>query len=162
VKTFEGWYYAFEPDTRNSHQFCATADSLYSEYKDKIVFIPKAVGCKSGEMRFEETGYAGGSHLSPDGNIIVECVALDDLYNKGEIKASIIKMDIEGGEKDALLGAKHIIGQCKPVLAISIYHFPNDLWEIPLMISDEFPFYDLFIRAYTAGDIVCYAVQKKL
>jgi FkbM family methyltransferase len=160
--SWEGRYYAFEPDMRNFQKFCATVDSLDIEGKEKINYIPKAVGRKSGEIRFEETGYAGGSHLSPEGNSVVECVALDDLYDKGEISASIIKMDIEGGEKDALLGAKEMIGQCRPTLAISIYHFPNDLWEIPLAIADDFPFYKLFIRAYTAGDIVCYAVQKKI
>lgn len=43
-------------------------------------------------------------------------------------------MDIEGAEKEALLGAEKIIKEQKPKLAISIYHKKEDIWEISSLI----------------------------
>lgn len=75
-------------------------------------------------------------------------------------KVSLIKMDIEGAEMKALLGAKRVIQDSHPVLAICIYHSNDDLWQIPLWIKDNFPEYKLYVRAHsdTGAEIVLYAV----
>jgi hypothetical protein len=44
-------------------------------------------------------------------------------------------MDIEGAELDAILGAQQLIQAFQPGLAISIYHAPAHLWQIPLYIN---------------------------
>lgn len=47
-----------------------------------------------------------------------------------EIKGQLyIKMDIEGSEMAALMGAKETIKRHKPYLAICVYHRKNDLTE---------------------------------
>ena len=45
-------------------------------------------------------------------------------------------MDIEGAEYEALLGARGTISKYRPGLAISLYHRPADLWQIPLLINE--------------------------
>lgn len=74
---------------------------------------------------------------------------------------TLIKMDIEGAEQEALLGAKRIISEYQPKLAICIYHRIEDLWEIPLLIKELNPEYHLYIRNYEdrLDEIVCYAVS---
>jgi len=64
-------------------------------------------------------------------------------------KIDYIKMDIEGSELSALTGATDSINAFRPKLAISLYHKPNDLYEIPLYISKEFPFYKMYIEHYS-------------
>ena len=69
-------------------------------------------------------------------------------------------MDIEGAEKEALIGCEQIIKAQKPKLAISIYHKPEDIIEIPELILSYCDSYRLFLRHYTFGitDTILYAV----
>ena len=57
---------------------------------------------------------------------------------------SVIKMDVEGDEKNALIGAKRHIIEEKPKLLISAYYFLEDIFEIPYLIynmRDDYQFY---------------------
>jgi hypothetical protein len=71
-----------------------------------------------------------------------------------------IKFDIEGVEAKALRGMKRNVAAFHPRLAVSVYHKPADLWEIPLLLNRMFPFYRLFLRHYTDSllETVCYAI----
>lgn len=73
---------------------------------------------------------------------------------------SFIKMDIEGAELDALIGARHSIEKDLPVLAISAYHQPDHVWRIPLLIQSFSDQYRFFLRSHNeeGWDLVCYAV----
>lgn len=73
-------------------------------------------------------------------------------------------MDIEGAEHKALLGSRQIIQRDKPVLAICIYHKPEDFFDIPLLIEEILPkTYEYYIRQYRYGqsETVLYAVHRK-
>lgn len=69
-------------------------------------------------------------------------------------------MDVEGAELIALKGAEQTIKKYKPKLAISIYHKPNDLWEIPLLIKSWVPEYKIYIRHYNvvSSETIMYAI----
>jgi hypothetical protein len=71
-------------------------------------------------------------------------------------------MDIEGSERAALEGARRLMGQHHPKLAVSAYHFPRDLWEIPLLLARLCPASHLYLRHYTReiDDTVCYALPR--
>lgn len=76
--------------------------------------------------------------------------SLDSLVSRGVIpKVDFIKLDVEGSELAALKGAMTTIRTHKPKLAISLYHKPNDLFEIPLFIQEQFPFYEMYLGHYT-------------
>jgi hypothetical protein len=62
-------------------------------------------------------------------------------------------MDIEGGEKSALLGARECIRKNNPKLAICVYHCVDDLWKIPELIFDISDDYNIFLRHYTEGPV---------
>lgn len=80
-----------------------------------------------------------------------------------EEKCTILKMDIEGSELKALNGARKIITEQKPKLAICVYHRPDDLYMIPELIHDLVPEYRFKIRqhAYSPFETVLYATVTK-
>lgn len=59
-----------------------------------------------------------------------------------------IKMDIEGYEKEALLGAASYLRDRETILAISAYHRPDDFFAIPLCIQELCGGYGFFRKHY--------------
>jgi hypothetical protein len=93
-------------------------------------------------------GVRGVSSISDDGSLLVNADKIDNLCPD----ATFIKMDIEGSEMDALYGAKETIIRNKPKLAICIYHKPEHLYQIPLLIHEWVPEYKLYIRHHSHYD----------
>lgn len=83
---------------------------------------------------------------------------MDELIPGAEV--SLIKMDIEGAELQALIGGMHTIIRNKPKLAISLYHKRDDMFKIPLLIHNFCPAYRLYIRHHctTFSETVLYAI----
>jgi FkbM family methyltransferase len=75
---------------------------------------------------------------------------------------TLIKMDIEGAEMEALQGAISTIRRCRPKLLISAYHKRNDLFEIPLRIHKIVPDYKLYFRHFSSnfGDTMLFAIPS--
>lgn len=78
-------------------------------------------------------------------------------------KVDIIKMDVEGAEKDALIGSKRHIVQERPKLIICAYHLSADIIDIPKLIDGMRDDYHYYIRFYGYGciwpcDYVIFAV----
>jgi hypothetical protein len=75
---------------------------------------------------------------------------------------NLIKMDIEGGELDALMGAAAILEKYRPNLAISVYHKTNDIWQIPGLISSIIGPCNYFLRRHsrTIADTVLYVFPE--
>ena len=44
--------------------------------------------------------------------------------------ATFIKMDLEGFEQRALRGAARLIRECRPRMAITAYHYADDLLDL--------------------------------
>lgn len=84
------------------------------------------------------------------GNSQVPLRSIDHLVKTNVIdRVDFIKLDVEGAELDAVRGARECIQRFKPKLAISLYHKPNDLFDIILYIKKRFPFYSCHIDHYT-------------
>jgi len=150
-----GTVYSFEPDP-----------ATFKELKKKIINLnvknvllyPYALGEKGSTLMFKNNLNLGSS-LDEAGSLEVKVVSLDSvLKNK---KVTFIKFDIEGAELSALRGAKNIILKQQPTLAICLYHKPQDLWEIPLLVKSFGCYNKLYFRKYddTAYDIILYALK---
>lgn len=120
---------------------------------ENIIFRQVGVGKENGELNFKE--YVKDGFLQSDNsdlnlaiksNTQMPIVKLDDDVDDN---VTFIKMDIEGMELDALEGATEILKNNKPKLAISIYHYDTDFWEIPLLIYNINPQYRFYIRHYS-------------
>lgn len=153
-----GQIIAIEPDPENCKSLEARLTALSIEAREKIRLIQSAAGSKYETVTFNATGTAGSS--IGEGSYQVQCTPLDELLN--DVKPTFIKMDIEGAEPDALLGAKKIIKRDKPVLAICMYHAQEHIWQIPLLIQSFSKEYEFFFRRYAdeCWELVCYAVPK--
>ncbi|EOS66974.1 FkbM family methyltransferase [Oscillibacter sp. 1-3] len=99
--------------------------------------------------------------MCDDGEIVVPVATIDEIVEKENPKVTMIKMDIEGSELEALKGAKKTIQRNKPKLAICIYHKPEDMLEIPLYIKSLVPEYKLYVRHHSNSNVetVLYAVR---
>lgn len=91
---------------------------------------------------------------------------IDDLVMDGRIqRVDFIKMDIEGSEMAALRGAMATIAHFRPKLAISVYHNPNDLFEIQNTLQDQLKNfgYRFYLDHYTYWDAetVLYGIVDK-
>ncbi len=98
------------------------------------------------------------SDSESDSSVLIQGNSIDNIL--GEINIDMITMDIEGAEIQALYGARQCITRSHPKLAISAYHAIEHLWEIPLLIKELNPDYQIFYRhhCWNMCDTVCYAL----
>ena len=71
----------------------------------------------------------------------VNVITLDEYVNDNNINVGLIKVDIEGSEQQFLAGAKETIRNQKPSLIMSIYHNPNDFFNIKNILQELVPEY---------------------
>ena len=69
---------------------------------------------------------------------------LDSLANEFD-RIDFIKLDVEGDEKNVLLGAKELIKNHSPRMMVSAYHKTEDLWELPLLLHKLNPEYRIYL-----------------
>jgi FkbM family methyltransferase len=88
-------------------------------------------------------------------------VRLDDVIGVADV--SLLKMDIEGAELQALEGASRTIQTCRPKMAICVYHDFRHLWEVPMLLKRLVPDYRIFFRHHTRleYETVCYAIPPE-
>lgn len=111
------------------------------------------------------SGDKSDSDIIEPGGLAVNSFAstsLDDYASTKLSRVDFIKMDIEGAEMDAIDGAMKIIREFKPRLAISAYHKPDDLWEIPIKLKSLNPNYKLYFGHHSPinWESVFYAVHR--
>jgi FkbM family methyltransferase len=148
---------AYEPDGTNSRRLLEYIARLDESIRDRITVSAAAVGGRYETVRFASEGTVA-SRVDGDGTVQVQSVPLDgDLAGR---RPTFIKMDIEGSEMEALGGATESIRAGRPVLAICVYHKPDDLRQVPLFIDSLSRAYRFFLRAHDeeGWDLVCYAV----
>lgn len=129
---------AFEPEPGNIRK-------LQTKYQanPKIMLIEAGAWDKAGTVSFVSDGVFGT--IVDDGALSIPVNSIDNL---GLNDVTFIKMDIEGAEMKALIGAKNTILKYKPNLAICLYHSNEDMVDIPEYIHKLVPEYKLYVRHY--------------
>lgn len=149
---------AFEPNSRN---FSRLANTYYLDLKKMIsqaYFFPCGVSDVTMLKRFDEAG--GSSSLTDTGSAVVQCVSLDEALPN--LAPTYLKMDIEGAEYSALLGAKKMIHAYRPDMAICVYHIIDDFFRIPLLLDSWNLGYKFYLRGHSSCcmENVLYAVSE--
>lgn len=154
---------AFEPDRENYSKLL----DIRLNGEDKLLPVNAAVSDFSGVLEFCETGDYSAHIIGIESRddkggstTRVECCKLDDV--RFPTTPTYIKVDIEGSELEMLWGARKLLKEHSPVLAICAYHTSDHLWEIPLLIHAINPDYRLYFRRYAEGafEIVWYGVPQ--
>lgn len=150
--------HCFEPDINNMQLI---SSNKHISRLENIQIYNVGLWNERDVLNFNCDNSGNGSNISTDGLMEINVDYLDNIFqhiNEDEWP-TFIKMDIEGAELNALKGCSNIIKKKKPKLAISIYHKPEDIIDIPLYIISLVPEYKLYIRHYTASlsETVLYA-----
>lgn len=131
-----------------------------AEYEN-ISIINKGLGSEAGKMFLQTCAQDSSTNgLDESGNgIEIEVATLDEDVSE---KVTLIKMDIEGAEKDALRGCVRHIKEERPKLLICVYHNNTDIFEIPKMIADMRDDYKFYLRSnglqWAPAEIVLFAL----
>lgn len=154
-------YICFEPDKKNYNEIL---NLIEKQSLTNVIAYNLGVSDKKETVKFK-SNQGLTSLISEDGDteIIVDCI--DDVIN---LPISIIKMDVEGQEMPALIGAKNTILKNLPILLISLYHKPEDLFTIPLYVNELSNNYEYrLLQHYTdpsmgtpLTDLVLYCLPK--
>ena len=121
-----------------------------------------AVSNKSKTLYIDENSTSNSANKTKNkGKIKIEAKSLDEDVKE---KISLIKMDIEGDEELALMGAKKHIQNDTPKLLISLYHNNNHYFKLPKLIYSYNKNYKFYLRNYGGNlyptEIVLFAIPK--
>lgn len=141
----------FEPNLKNFQVMVQNLSDM------NAVNFPCGVSDANKQVGFDGALGAGG-HLVVSGGEQVTCVRLDDALPG--FAPNLIKMDIEGEEPAALLGAEQMLRRHRPHLAISAYHRAEHLWSILEQLDAYQLGYTFYLRCHAriTFDTVLYAV----
>ncbi|MBR2868738.1 MAG: FkbM family methyltransferase [Clostridia bacterium] len=130
---------ALEPDAKTFRKLSEHIDGMTD-----VTAYQKAIHSFSGVVKFNS---AAGRQSSIDSKgKEIETVTVDELCEGKDV--TYIKMDVEGAEKDAILGAAKTLAEKKPKLNIALYHKFTDIFELPLLIKSINPDYKIFLRRH--------------
>lgn len=149
--------HAFEPDAHNYKKLTEAVKELhdltcypYASWDTATTLTFSGKGGRNCAMVPELPGQY--KHLHP-----VEAIPVDSL----NIPYTYVKMDVEGAEKETLLGMRRLLNTHKPKLLISCYHKPDDFITLPLLLNQLCPGYRMYMRrnrCFPAWEIQLYCV----
>jgi FkbM family methyltransferase len=121
----KGHVYAFEPDPFN-YQLILKSVAV-NNYRNVTAFN-QAVADKPGHVKLYLESSNWGHSLSaqninnPSGAVDVEMITLDSLYADGKLgsKIDFIKIDIQGAEEMAMNGARKLLQDTQPTIAMEL------------------------------------------
>lgn len=157
-----GHVLAVEPDPSSFARLRATVDGLPEPARSKIECLQRALAFETTTLHMDATGTASSAATMAGsaGTVAVRAEALDTLVRAA--RPTLVKLDIEGFEPDALRGARATIALHRPILAVCVYHRQDHLWTIPLMLREWHDDYAFFLRPHNeeGWDLVCYAIPR--
>lgn len=144
-----GFITAVEPDIKSFKKLCENCKEL-----ENFEAVNKAVTRTDGKVGFSSLA---GRQSSIGGNDVIDGVCLKTLCEKR--KPTYIKIDSEGEEINILEGASKILSECLPKLNIAAYHKNEDIFRIPVIISEISTEYRIYLRHHPyipAWDTIIY------
>ncbi len=131
---------ALEPDRK-------TFAKLKSHVKDMDNVRLYRMGIWSDDMDIPfDSSLGRGSNIKNSGREMLSVTKIDTLYSRRRL--TYLKMDVEGSERQALLGGANVLRRDRPKFNIAVYHRSEDIFSIPLLIHDLVPEYKIHLRQH--------------
>ena len=137
---------AFEPEPVNAA--CFKQNFTAEIESGRVVFVEAAAWNASGPVTLANVGPLNPDHsgkgyaVVEEGTTRAEAVTIDDTLRKlGIDRLDFINMDIEGGERQAIAGARETIARYDPKIVACVHHLPGDREIIPQLLLDIHPDY---------------------
>ncbi len=153
---------AFEPDRRNFKKL-----SLYAQGEERFAVdaINAAAWSEDTGIGFSVEGNRNSSVTGAKKTLEIEARALDSVLGGGAV--DYIKYDVEGSEREALIGSRETIRAHSPRLLVSLYHKSEDIFALPALVKEISPNYRFYLRRYRyipAWDLnlICVPTQRKI
>lgn len=126
---------------------------------EEEILIPCAVLDTQKVLKFNNN--SNSSCISEDGNGMIITTSIDNCLK--DFAPTFIKMDIEGSEEEALIGAKETIEKYKPDLAICVYHKIEHMWKLMIYINSIVKGYKFYMRCHHCSgmETVLYATYAE-
>ena len=138
--------YAFEPQKAVINLL--KKNILLNNKTDLVEVVPFGLSDRNDDylLSHSGTGHSAGSIVikrnDKNDTEKINCVTLDSWAGESGIyKIDFIKADIEGAERNMLLGATKILEKFAPRLAICTYHLPDDPMVLKNIILEANPNY---------------------
>lgn len=143
--------YAWEPDRQNARRL---KDFVDTHKLDHIEVIECCVGKESGFVHFTTAG-TSVSTIATSG----DTVPMDTLDARCR-DTTLLKMDIEGAEADALLGAAMTLSENCTKALVAVYHRRDDVVNLPSIITRYRPNSRIFFRWHRPApdDVMVYGI----
>ena len=129
---------------------------------ENITLLEAAVADRSGEASFEDQTGSGTGHLSEKGRLKVKTIVIDE-FADGESHPypDFLKMDIEGGEIDALNGARRTIAKSRPNLVLATHGDTTHSFVLDFLKEHDYS-YEVLNPEAIKGDteIVAFPAEK--
>jgi FkbM family methyltransferase len=111
--------FAFEPRPINIRFF---KEHIKVNNIKNISLLEAAVADYNGKGRFLTHAGSAIGHLDNEGDLEVMVESLDELVEKKALPVpDLIKIDVEGGEVEVLIGGKNIISRYKPKIIVATH-----------------------------------------
>jgi FkbM family methyltransferase len=173
IKMMNGKYrhiYAFEPDplffeglsinTENTENIDIIDAALYDRNGEETLYYDGLMASGITDLPFFLTNRPKFSD-SPYKTKPCKTFSIDGYFGENPDKPlpTFIKLDVEGAEKEALLGAERTIKAIKPKIAVSAFYFPADVYYVANVIKNIRSDYKFKLRQYDYGyyETVLYA-----
>ncbi|MFQ5740137.1 MAG: FkbM family methyltransferase [Acidobacteriota bacterium] len=153
--------FAFEPDDSNFHLLLETI--VKEGLQDQVLLLKSGLSRKNGSVSFQSCAENSMQcRIESGGESRIDVVSVDSFASEKAIRIDLIKLDVEGSEEEVLKGARQTLSEARPKLQVCVYHKPDDLWKIPLLVRDLNPNYRFFLghHSQTLFETVLYAVER--
>ena len=130
--------HCFEPDPINYNGLINNVNKLQNATFYNVALYNISV------ETFFHSGYNYCSRISPNGDLKISTMTLDDY----DLKCDFLKIHTEGSELQILQGGIRTIKKYKPAIALSVYHNRDGICNVYDWINLHLPFYKFYFRCH--------------
>jgi FkbM family methyltransferase len=139
-------------------------------FRGEAIEVRAALHDSSGQISLpvEPGGMAAGNRIGEElpglESRTFRAATIDEIVNEfGLTRIDLLKTDVEGAEPRALSGGMASIKRLRPALAISIYHSPEQIIELPELLMGELCDYTYFVRSYhwISNEVIMYCIPRE-